>query len=442
VINVVDTARARLDEALAMGAAERVRAAIDQVFRGIKGLPAWGVLRPQLLAREEVDELCVDAVLVASAFRTLLARARVDLSILERIGVPEAEGLRDYDPDIPVTLTRLDGFGPPPSTCFVEYNTMPAYLPCCDVLAEAFVRSGLLDAVGPEIDIRYVGDPHLLTREVMGLGNSSDQRAPVIAFLHTGELSNDEPNAALIDRLLKQHGGRYFLSPVDEVDRHGGRLWVRGHAIDLVGSMTWVRLLDNGGAGSSVLAAVRAGEVLPMGSPLAAAVYDSKVSLEFMTSPETEDWFAPNVRSALLRRIPWTRRVREGMTMRRGQRVDLLPFAAEHRNNLVLKPSSLFGGKGIVLGWQVDAREWNLRLGAALDSPWVIQERVAASLQEFPLWTATGTERRALWVDACPYVLNEQFASQMLTRLSDREIVNVAFGGSFAPVFAVRHRSE
>ena len=37
-----------------------------------------------------------------------------------------------------------------------------------------------------------------------------------------------------------------------------------------------------------------------------------------------------------------------------GTTVDLLPFIERERDQLVLKPNDEYGGKGIVLGWEVD----------------------------------------------------------------------------------------
>ena len=56
--------------------------------------------------------------------------------------------------------------------------------------------------------------------------------------------------------------------------------------------------------------------------------------------------------------VPWTRVVAERSTEFDGKKIDLLPWIADNREQLVLKPNDDYGGRGIVLGWTVSAEKW------------------------------------------------------------------------------------
>jgi hypothetical protein len=66
------------------------------------------------------------------------------------------------------------------------------------------------------------------------------------------------------------------------------------------------------------------------------------------------------------------------------ERVDLLEYATQERENLIIKPTALHGGLGITPGWLTDAQEWDRQLRASLDGPFVLQRRVRPVPELFP----------------------------------------------------------
>src|SRR5215510_8244696 len=83
-----------------------------------------------------------------------------------------------------------------------------------------------------------------------------------------------------------------------------------------------------------------------------------KALLALLYDPQYEKLFPDHEREALRRRIPWTRVLREGFTTYRGRRVDLIDFVLRRREILVLKPNGDYGGRGVVLGWEVGDDDW------------------------------------------------------------------------------------
>ncbi|MFL6095230.1 MAG: hypothetical protein ACJ71Y_07255, partial [Blastococcus sp.] len=142
-----------------------------------------------------------------------------------------------------------------------------------------------------------------------------------------------------------------------------------------------------------LLRAVERGDVA-MFTPMDVELYGSKAALAMLSDEANRDRFTPAELDALDRILPWTRMVRDEQVTVGGERTDLLPYAAEHRADLVLKPTLLHGGFGVVLGWQASPEEWAATLRAAVDGPYVLQARIRPDSEPFP--AAGGLEQQVV----------------------------------------------
>jgi uncharacterized circularly permuted ATP-grasp superfamily protein len=121
--------------------------------------------------------------------------------------------------------------------------------------------------------------------------------------------------------------------------------------------------------------------------------------------------------------------------------VDLLPFIAEHREQLVLKPHDEYGGKGIVLGWEVEQADWEAAIKTALNEPYIVQERVELPKEPYPSLIDGKVHVVDRMVDTAPYVAYGDYVDGCLTRLSTAALLNVtAGGGSQTPTFVAERR--
>ena len=121
--------------------------------------------------------------------------------------------------------------------------------------------------------------------------------------------------------------------------------------------------------------------------------------------------------------------------------VDLLPFIAEHREQLVLKPNDEYGGKGIVLGWEVEQSGWEQAIRVALDEPYIVQHRVALPSEPYPSFIDGKVHVVDRMVDTAPYAAYGSYVDGCLSRLSTAALLNVtAGGGSQTPTFVVEKR--
>lgn len=88
--------------------------------------------------------------------------------------------------------------------------------------------------------------------------------------------------------------------------------------------------------------------------------------------------------------------VRPGpVTVGGGTQADMTEYAMAEREHLVLKPTALHSGAGVIQGWLTTPAEWERQLAAAMDSPFVLQRRVRPLAEPFP--ARSGPEPWVLW---------------------------------------------
>jgi hypothetical protein len=118
-----------------------------------------------------------------------------------------------------------------------------------------------------------------------------------------------------------------------------------------------------------------------------AEIYASKAAMAMLSDEANRSLFSPEELASFDRVLPWTRMVRPGpVTLEDGRQVDLLEYTLANRNDLALKPTLLFGGTGVLLGWREDTTDemWEEQVRAALDGPYVIQRRIRPVPELFP----------------------------------------------------------
>ena len=142
------------------------------------------------------------------------------------------------------------------------------------------------------------------------------------------------------------------------VEYRGGKLIVAGAPADLVYKRVLIsELVEQMGLDSPVVRAVRDRAVC-MVDGFRCKILHKKASLAVLSDEVNAGMFPLDERLAIAGCIPWTRVVAERTTTWRGAAVDLMRLILDLREWLVLKPNDEYGGKGITLGWTVDAATW------------------------------------------------------------------------------------
>ncbi len=411
--------------------------------------PLCTVLRPRFLTPGGYDALraacapllsaCGRAAAMASAdreFRKAFHLAEWEETLLDRL--PAA-------PSGPMPLARIDAFLDPadgqPRLTEINAET-PAGPGYADELADLFLALPVMQRFTERWVVRPLPVlPHLLAilLEAWRLGDG--QGTPTIAIVDW----DDVPTLgefAIVERYLGRMGIPCLVTtPADLEYRDGTLRTAQGRRIDLVYKRVLLHeLVARHGLEHPLLRAVADRAVVmvnpPDGKPL-----HKKAALAVLTDERHAARFTDGEREAIRRSVPWTRVVEERHTLLDGERIDLLPWAAAHRETLVLKPNDDYGGHGIVLGWEVDDATWHTALAAAADHPTVVQRRIALPTESFPSVHDGSLVFADRIVDTAPFCWHGAWMDGLLTRISTETLVNVtAGGGSTVPTFVVEPR--
>ena len=178
-------------------------------------------------------------------------------------------------------------------------------------------------------------------------------------------------------------------------------------------------------------------------NPFRCKILHKKASLAVLSDEVNAHFFTADEQASIERYIPWTRVIKERHATYEGNRIDLLPFLAKNKDEFVIKPNDEYGGKGVVLGWEVDSEQWETALRTALAEPAIVQKCVPLPKIPYASWVDGRVEVYDRMIDTNPFIWYGSYVDGCLTRLSTLALLNVtAGGGSTVPTFIVNPRER
>jgi hypothetical protein len=404
------------------------------------------VLRPRFLTNDQYLYLQHAIRIVMPAFDKTHRAALENDALRAQFGLTdwEEELLRD-DPGFraPSPTARMDTFFTPEGLWFTEYNgetpAAPAY---CDVLSDVFFGLPVMQRFEREYDVWPLpGRHHVLSALLDAYRQWGGRERPRIAILDWREVPTYS-EFLLFQSFFRDQGYDCLIADPRECEYRHGQLLADGVTpINLIYKRVLIsELIERCGLNHAVVRAVRERAVC-MVNPFRCKLLHKKASLAVLSDEANRSLFTADEAAAIDRHIPWTRIVADRQTLFQGQKVDLAPFIADHQAELVLKPNDEYGGKGIVLGWEVDAATWSAALKQALTEPYIVQMRVSLPSEPYPSLVDGRVQVFDRMLDTNPFIWSGQYGAGCLTRLSTAALLNVtAGGGSTVPSFIVERR--
>jgi len=408
------------------------------------------VLRPRFLSAAQYRYLQRRAALVLRAFASAYRAAVENEQVLAQFKLASWEcSLIRHDPGFrdPSPVSRLDAFfvGESGGLRFTEYNAeTPAGGAYNDVLTETFYGLPIMREFLKRWDLRPLPARHNVLHALLDAYQqwSGEHTLPRIAIVDWADVPTRNEFLLFQDYFARQ-GIECVIADPREMEYTGGQLIAEGGPVDLIYKRVLINeLVEREGVDHPVIRAVLAGDVC-MVNPLRCKILHKKASLAVLSDERNAALFSAEEREAIDAHIPWTRVVEARATTTPGsdKSVDLLPFIAEHREQLVLKPNDEYGGKGIVLGWEVDQPGWEQAIRVALAEPYIVQQRVALPSEPYPSFVDGKVHVVDRMVDTAPYAAYGSYIDGCLSRLSTAALLNVtAGGGSQTPTFVVEKR--
>jgi carboxypeptidase Taq len=176
--------------------------------------------------------------------------------------------------------------------------------------------------------------------------------------------------------------------------------------------------------------------------------FDHKSCFEVLTEPVlSERYFSADERRLFKRHVLWTRVLADRRTrLPHDEEGDLLEYACQNRELLVLKPNRAYGGTGVMLGQATEQGDWERALNKAVstcdpEQSWVVQTATRLPVHVFPI---VGPDGR---VFGEPYYAVMGFAATenglgTVCRVSQKQVVNVAQRGGLAAVLEAEAPTE
>jgi hypothetical protein len=206
-----------------------------------------------------------------------------------------------------------------------------------------------------------------------------------------------------------------------------------GRSVELAYNKLDLRDIIDEPAVAEYLEATAAGEVTFLNPLICQWALADKAVLALLQDERFADCFTASDRALIKAHVPWTRFIRAGRTSGPDDRsVDLLPYVAENRETLVLKPSNATRGEGVLVGPETPPQQWLEQLArAANETPYVVQEYIRAPSISAP--HPVDGAVRPMWVGLDIYVYGGRFAG-FQARASLDAVMNVGKRGILLPV--------
>ena len=352
---------------------------------------------------------------------------------------PQEEALALRDPGFRAASpsARLDGFiGEDGVIRFVEYNAeSPAGMAYNDELAQVFASLPVMKKFREKFPCEVVPTRGRQLAAMLRAHRSRSDRPPAIAIVDWRGLPT-LTEFEMFERYFESRGIPTVICAPDDLTYSRGTLRARGKPINIVYRRVLTsELLAKGDVSKPLIRACLEGAVTVVNS-FRAKLLHKKMSLALLSDDRYAALYTAPQRAAIAKHIPWTRKVREGHTTYGGKVVDLGDFIIAHREQLVLKPNDEYGGKGVVLGWTIDQHEWEQAFLTALESSYVVQERVPVPRYPFPVVLGR-MHFLDLSIDHDPYLFWGR-VSGTLARVSSSALLNVTAGaGSVVPTYVI-----
>jgi hypothetical protein len=368
-----------------------------------------------------------------------------DARLREELAVPDVEDeLIRIDPGFPrpMRICRLDAFMTGYDLRFLEFNAdSPAGIGYTDVLHEGLDAAIDLPRVRSEFDTAYTPMlPEVVATLLDAYGHVRAARSelparPRLAIVD-GAGSPSVPEFRIICAAASDAGLDAVHATLEEVDYDGSLLRVQGEPAHLIYRRCLVEDLSSDNA---LVQAARDGRAVVV-NPFRARVANNKKLFALFCDPRFRHLIQGDEQEVIDATIPWTRILRDGHTNYGDWKIDLLPFVADNRERLVLKPASDYGGHSVALGMETPKAEWDAIIEEhAARADFIVQEYLPVPEEMFPTIEDGHVQMRLKRFNINPFGIGGRHAGS-ITRISDRAVINVSAGGGLLPSVIGRHK--
>lgn len=361
------------------------------------GGPSIRVARPEFITDTEWER---DREVVTAVAAALVAAGEAVLTDpeLERrffgdwLADPAVAGLCRIDPGYAdkIVLGRFDGVRGADGLSIMEFNGgLPGGAMPADVGARYLAGWPMFPPFGADFDVTLpeVRDA-VVAAWIATWHDFGGTGLPRTVIALPEELrSLVLPSLAEFDDAIAAAGLPVRVADPGKLQFAQGGLRLDGEPVDLVVRAFFTSMFTALGERlEGLLAALRVGDLCMIAS-IQSGVFGHKALFALLTDPDVDLDLTTQDRQTVLAHLPWTRMLDSGtVSLPDGTRGDVRSYVMAHRDNLVIKPASGYGGTGVELGWEHDAESWEQVFDAALAAgAAIVQQRIPLLERDYPM---------------------------------------------------------
>jgi glutathionylspermidine synthase len=338
----------------------------------------------------------------------------------------------------PLVIARLDAFLNGHDIKFLEFNCdSPAGIAYADVLEDGFKELFREYPLFENWQITYTRRQNLLLKSLLRCYREFRSTArhlpakPVIAIVDWEGVSTYS-EFQLHGKYFTERGYRTLICSPQQFSIQKGRAVVGDEEVHLVYRRVITReLLQKQEQVSEFIRCMSEGLVCCCNSFRSYIVGNKKV-LSLISNPRFQGIFNRKELKTIKETVPWTEILADHEVTYRDKRVHLRDFILEHKNQLVLKPANMYGGKNVYIGLETSQETWERIMNQHIeDESWVVQEYVEIPTDIYPE-IKEGISFKRKNVNINPFALLGRY-SGTITRVSDSAVINVSAGGGLVP---------
>ena len=399
------------------------------------------VLRPHFISEKRLKLLSRVSEVVLSAHRKVLA-AIMSNEKLRRESFSNfnrwMSGIYKFEVKRPIHATslRFDAAFEGNRLRFIELNAdMPGAVGMNDTVGRFLLSLPAAKRFAEKFPCRpLLLQPAFLNALLEEWKVSGGSSRPTIALVTWRDDTVSWGDMIINRDFFQARGFKTMVVDPRDLEFDGRLLRGKGEKIDLVYRVvSTAQSLNRRDEVKALVRADNAGAVI-MANSYRCELLGHKAVFAMLSDPEFTHVFNSKEKEAVRKHIPWTRLAREETTTDpEGKQIDLIPWILDYREKLVLKPTHDFGGHGVTLGWDITPGEWEEALKSALQSDYIVQERISLTREPYPL-ARPNLPERIFNEDIDPFLLGGRFAG-LLTRLGETDITNIHAHGTLTANF-------
>ena len=389
-------------------------------------------LRPHIVPRSQYETIKRAAETLAGALEKIAIAALTDETLLAFLELtPAEENAARIEPGYSrlCVNSRLDAHVHTEGFQFLEYNAeTPAGVGDQMQLEKILFRLPALKEF-LEANSHWLPQPHRAL--LMSLLNAyrewgGDEDKPRIAIIDWKGVPTSSEFRVLKDYFIAEGYSALIADPRD-LEYNGDYLSVGGIRIDIVYKRVIIHeFLSKFDLNHPLVQAYRHRRVC-MANSFRTKLAHKKSTFAVLCDPAYEYLFDSGELKVIHKHVPWTRYVRRSRTLFHGSEFDLETLILNERERFVLKPNDDYGGHGVFLGWETDRQEWQEAINAALQKPYLVQERVVLEKTTIPAYSDR-VYLDELFVDFNPFLFQNEVEGALI-RLSASSLLNITSGG-------------